>query len=59
VGTFCLEGDVRVVVDKFKGCESIIPVALVELTTLDPFVSTALNDAAASAKECNLESSSG
>ena len=57
MGTFCFVGDDRVV-DKFKGWESIT-VELDELPSLVLFVSTALKDAAASAKECNLESSSG
>jgi len=57
VGTFCLDGEDRLV-DKFKGCESI-PVDVEELPSLVPVVSTALRDAAASAKECSLESSSG
>ena len=57
MGIFCFEGVDRLV-DKFNGCESI-PFTADELSSLSPFVSTALKDAAASAKECSLESSSG
>jgi len=57
VGIFCFEGVDRLV-DKFSGCESI-PVGAEDMPSLPPFVSTALKEAAASAKECSLESSSG
>ena len=59
MGIFCWDGEDRLV-DKFKGCEleSIVEV-VVELSLRAPLVSTALRVAAASAKECSLESSSG
>ena len=57
MGIFCLDGEDRLV-DKFRGCKSI-PVTVEELPSFVLVVSTALRDAAASAKECNLESSSG
>ena len=57
MGIFCFVGDDRLV-DKFKGCESNT-VDVEEFPSLGPLVSTALKDAAASAKECSLESSSG
>lgn len=55
---FCWEGELRLV-DKFKGCELESMAEVVELALMAPLVSTALSLAAASAKECSLESSSG
>ena len=57
MGIFCFEG-ADLLVDRFNGCESI-PFVEEELPASSPFVSTALKDAAASARECSLESSSG
>ena len=53
----CFEGADRLV-DRFNGCESM-PFGVEELPSSSSFVSTALKDAAASARECSLESSSG
>ena len=60
MGTFCCgcEGE-DLLVDRFKGCELVSTVDVVELPLMVPLVSTALRAAAASAKECSLESSSG
>lgn len=59
MGIFCWEGEDRLV-DKFKGCEleSIVDELVAELLLI-MVVSTALRVAAASAKECSFESSSG